>query len=112
MKIALGLSAGSWSVLQRLKACDHVDTLALTVGAASGLEKLPQEVLIDSAAKILRRYWTEAGLFIFVGAIGAVTRLVAPLLISKEVDPAVLVMDISSKYVVPLLGGHKAGSEE
>ncbi len=47
-----------------------------------------------------------------VGAIGAVTRLIAPLLQGKEHDPAVLVMDPNGSHVVPVLGGHGSGAEQ
>ena len=46
-----------------------------------------------------------------VGALGAVSRLIAPLLQSKQTDPAVLVLDADGQLVVPLLGGHQAGAE-
>ena len=46
-----------------------------------------------------------------IGAIGAVTRLIAPLIGDKQDDPAVLVLDASAQMVVPLLGGHQAGGE-
>ena len=40
------------------------------------------------------------------------TRLIAPLLIGKDKDPAVIVLDAHGKHVVPLLGGHQAGAEQ
>ena len=47
-----------------------------------------------------------------IGATGAVTRLIAPLLSDKESDPAVLVLDAEGTRVIPLLGGHQAGGEQ
>jgi cobalt-precorrin 5A hydrolase/precorrin-3B C17-methyltransferase len=49
---------------------------------------------------------------IVIGATGAVTRLIAPLLTDKEHDPAVLVLDAGGQRVIPLLGGHHAGAEQ
>ena len=49
---------------------------------------------------------------IFVGSVGAVVRLIAPLISSKDNDPAVLAIDSKGVYLVPLLGGHKAGAEK
>ncbi len=40
-----------------------------------------------------------------------VLRLVAPLLGSKDSDPAVVVLDPQARWVVPLLGSHGAGGE-
>ncbi len=72
----------------------------------------PKDLLIASAVEILRLNWYSGGLLIVVGAIGAVTRLIAPLLNNKEDDPAVIVCDERGMNFVPLLGGHKAGAED
>ncbi|MGB4699974.1 MAG: hypothetical protein WBH13_05545, partial [Parasynechococcus sp.] len=45
-----------------------------------------------------------------MGSIGAVTRLIAPLIQGKSLDPAVLVLDPKGDYVIPLLGGHSSGA--
>ncbi len=65
---------------------------------------LPKDILAD--------HWRKSGLLIVIGAIGATTRLVAPLIKNKENDPAVLVIDAKGSQVVPLLGTHSAGAEE
>ena len=49
---------------------------------------------------------------LIVGAVGAVTRLIAARIQGKEKDPAVLVLDSKGEYVIPLLGGHSAGAEQ
>jgi len=110
-KLALGISGSSWPLLQRLQVRGYVDQIALTPGAASTLEIKSTDVLVASASEIIRIYWQVDGVLLIVGAIGAVTRLVAPILKSKEEDPAVLVLDANGKHVVPLLGGHRAGAE-
>ena len=43
-------------------------------------------------------------------AVGATTRLVAPLLDSKWFDPAVVCVDEPGRYAVTLVGGHAAGA--
>ncbi len=98
-------------MLQRLLERRHVDQLALTPSAASIIGSLSKELLVAPAREILRAHWQKGGQLLVVGAIGATTRLVAPLLQSKDEDPAVLVLDASGSVVVPLLGGHKAGAE-
>jgi len=58
----------------------------------------------------LHRAWAECdGLVCFL-AVGATTRLVAPLLDSKWVDPAVVCVDEAGRYAVALVGGHTAGA--
>jgi len=48
---------------------------------------------------------------VVVGACGAITRLIAPLLKGKAEDPAVVVVDPAGRFAIPLLGGHGAGGE-
>jgi precorrin-4 C11-methyltransferase len=43
-------------------------------------------------------------------AAGAVTRLIAPCLASKDSDPGVLAVDEAGRFVIPLLSGHKGGA--
>jgi precorrin-4 C11-methyltransferase len=47
---------------------------------------------------------------VFFLAAGAVTRLIAPCLVSKECDPGVLAIDESGQFVIPLLSGHRGGA--
>jgi precorrin-4 C11-methyltransferase len=47
---------------------------------------------------------------VFFLAAGAVTRLIAPHLASKETDPGVLAVDEAGRFVIPLLSGHKGGA--
>jgi cobalt-precorrin 5A hydrolase / precorrin-3B C17-methyltransferase len=64
-----------------------------------------------SPADWLAREWPLASAVVAVAASGLVTRLVAPLLVSKATDPAVVVLDPEGRFAVPLLGGHGAGAE-
>jgi len=62
-------------------------------------------------ASVLTHQWREASAFVVAGAIGAVTRLIAPLITDKSLDPAVVVIDPAGLVSIPLLGGHEAGGE-
>jgi precorrin-4 C11-methyltransferase len=52
----------------------------------------------------------RCGQIVFFLAAGAVTRLIAPCLGSKETDPGVLAVDEAGRFVIPLLSGHKGGA--
>ena len=84
-------------MLQRLMQRHHVDE---TLQAGSGLQP------------VLQNHWHHDSVFLMVGAVGAITRLISPYLQGKEKDPAVLVLDTKGQWVIPLLGGHSSGAEQ
>lgn len=62
------------------------------------------------AARELPRAWAECDALVCFLAAGAVTRLIAPLLVAKQTDPAVVCVDEAGRYAVVLLGGHAGGA--
>lgn len=54
--------------------------------------------------------WRECDALVCFLATGATVRLVAPLLVDKHSDPAVVCVDECSRHAVALLGGHGAGA--
>ncbi len=98
--------------MKRLLNRGHIDLLALPPGASSQIDYPKKNLLIQPCVEVIEQYWGKGSVFIFIGAIGAVVRLISPYINSKEKDPAVLVMDCKGKNIVPILGGHFAGAEE
>ena len=63
------------------------------------------------------KQWTadmfhEVDALIFIGACGIAVREIAPLIVSKTVDPAVLVLDEKGHHIISLLSGHLGGGNE
>ena len=92
----------------------RVGHVAVTAAGRRRAETLAEhgcgEVLTGSAAGALRDGWRSYDALVCHLSVGAVTRLVAPLLAGKDADPAVVCVDETGRYVVPVLGGHAAGA--
>ncbi len=56
--------------------------------------------------------WNEADALVFVGACAIAVRSIAPHLVSKLTDPAVVVVDEAARYVVSLVSGHVGGANK
>ncbi|MFT3862409.1 precorrin-3B C(17)-methyltransferase [Micropruina sp.] len=86
--------AASLARADQIDAILGVETKRYTEGARAGL---PQA-------------WAACDLIVSHLALGATTRIIAPLLQSKKTDPGVVVIDETGRFVVPLVGGHSGGA--
>ncbi|MEA3554638.1 MAG: cobalamin biosynthesis protein CbiG, partial [Campylobacterota bacterium] len=68
--------------------------------------------LYNKLDDILPTAWATYDAIICILAMGAVVRKIAPLLVDKSTDPAVLVINLNLDKVVPLLSGHLGGANE
>lgn len=60
---------------------------------------------------IFEKVFRDYGAIVAVFATGIVVRDIAPLLDNKWLDPAVIVVDSSLNFAIPLLGGHHGANE-
>jgi cobalt-precorrin 5A hydrolase len=63
------------------------------------------------AAK-LRSSFLAGHRVVFIGSTGIIIRALAPVLVDKHQDPAVVVISESTDYVIPLLSGHEGGGQQ
>src|SRR4030067_1106231 len=77
--------------------------------------KYSQAGVISLEKKIdefVKETYNKADAIVAVMATGIIIRAVAPLLESKLVDPAVVAVDVSGRFVISLLSGHYGGANE
>ncbi len=59
-----------------------------------------------------RRPVPQSDAIIFIGAMGICVRCIAPYIMDKHTDPAVVCIDSTGKYIIPVLSGHIGGANE
>jgi cobalt-precorrin 5A hydrolase len=68
--------------------------------------------LSDDLAKDIKKIFAKYKAIACIMAAGIVVRMVAPLVLDKLKDPAVVVMDEEGRFVISLLSGHVGGANE
>ena len=66
----------------------------------------------ESLAQHLQQIWSDSQAIVFCLTMGAVVRLIAPLLQDKQNDPAVIVITPQFDHVISLTGGHQGKAEQ
>ena len=73
-----------------------------------GKELFPMTSVAETTAEL----FPDREALIFIGALGICTRAIAPLIRDKYTDPAVLCVDASGRFVIPVLSGHVGGAND
>src|ERR671912_143834 len=66
----------------------------------------------EPTGDIVASLFREHDALICVFSLGAVIRLIAPVVASKKSDPAVLVIDDKANFIISTLSGHLGGANE
>ena len=69
------------------------------------------DILIEKYPEQLRSLFIDKQPIIFIGALGILVRLLAPVITKKKYDPPVVVVAEDGSSVIPVLGGHSGANE-
>lgn len=74
--------------------------------------RLPEISDKRSLSECVGEYFANVDAIIFLCAAGIAVRTIAPFIRHKSVDPAVLVIDETGKFCIPILSGHAGGANK
>ncbi len=104
--VAISFSEQSEEFLNSLRSLEFLDEIYIASSSQNNNLNGKYFHKVD-AKEFIQQNWRKIDLFIFVGSISISVRLISPLLISKEKDPGVIVIDKKFSKIIPLIGIHQ-----
>jgi len=104
--VAIGFSESSKEILNSLKKLKFIDKVYLASNSKY-ITNIDTSIERINAKKFIQENWSEIKLFIFIGSISLSVRLISQLLVSKDEDPGVIVIDKNGLKIIPLVGIHQ-----
>ena len=108
--VAIGFSVGSVKLLEVFSRSNFIDEFYL----GSSLNKEDENLKGFKNLNInsyLKENWKSVNVFIFIGSLGATTRLISSMISNKENDPGVIVTDKKGSKIIPLLNLHNKNTK-
>ena len=103
--VAIGFSSSSIKLLEVFDRSNFIDESYL--GSSSNQEyKNVKGIKNLNINNYLKENWRNVNVFIFIGSVGATTRLISSFISSKEYDPGVIVTDKRGSKIIPVLNLH------
>lgn len=106
MKTAIILISKSGLPIARLIQREISEAEIFTATDADGCTR------VSSYGHFLSDAFPQSESFVFIGAVGICVRLIAPYIKDKYKDPAVVCVDSTGRYAVPVLSGHIGKANE
>jgi cobalt-precorrin 5A hydrolase len=101
MKIAvISFNSRGEIIAEKLQSAFSIDVYSKREGESFNITEL--------AGKLMKEYKQ----IIFISSVGIAVRAIAPFIKSKDIDPAVLVVDSFGRFVISVLSGHLGGANE
>lgn len=113
MRVAVvAITGGGARLGQRL--CRNLTGLELYISSryADQAASAYQQFEPDELKVLITSLWKSYDGLVLIMATGIVVRMIAPLLKSKDTDPAIVVMDEAGRFAISLLSGHLGGANE
>ena len=103
--VAIGFSSSSIKLLEVFDGSNFIDESYL--GSSSNQEyKNVKGIKNLNINNFLKENWRNVNVFIFIGSVGATTRLISSFISSKGYDPGVIVTDKRGSKIIPVLNLH------
>ena len=109
--VAISFSGQSEEFINSLRSLQFLDEFYIA-SSSNNKNANDQNFNKINAKEFIQKNWAKIDLFLFVGSISATIRLISPLLISKEEDPGVIVIDKKFSKIIPLIGIHQTVCKE
>ena len=95
-----------------MKVIITISESALPVARTIQREWWDAGIIRMSDSSVLSEHWEELECVVFIGALGICTRTIASLLKDKYTDPAVVCVDSTGHWVIPVVSGHIGGAND